>query len=946
MHLIEQHETNSGINIRLKKSISDVLSQGDKQDVLVASEIARLISEHSGISDTNQEFVVPATELGKWSEAAAVAIGIGKNCPFGLDIRIQGILGRPKTKLTTRWLKPGTSVGLTTTPIVRGPKIMHGPTTFRLQSPLPDILNFADEFNSLNDEQAHQQFEIWANIRISLGEENISQVSDHFLRALRILSCDAFTLNVSQDKDGSLQVIPRLLLENRDSDGALERVPALPEKDEFVLASRLDNLPTGTSTFPVSDGVYVVAKPGVVESLRAIREIRKWAPSKRKDAFLKPVATITEVLNELGVDYIAVPFIETDGYSERVLDIGAWSPPVIPWLKLPSQPWLPPEEQGILIGDAELVLNADEIKELDLIVRKAIESGESTVTFKDKVIPATVETISSLEELSNNSHAAVNKPVSEEAQKKEVSALLIRTNFESQDFNIIRTRRRQGEFNLPQALKSQPKEHQLSGIRWLQAHWRTGSKGALLADDMGLGKTYQALAFLAWLKDLMNEGKYPTLPILVVAPVGLLKNWEEEHAIHLMGGGLGDVLRLYGAHLQDIKRGSHRTGTATLDTKKLSSASWVLANYETVSDYQLALGAVHFAAVIFDEAQKIKSPKAQMTHAAKALHSDFNLVITGTPVENRMADFWCLADTAQPYCLGNLKDFSLKYESENSQDAVQSLREEVWQGKTLEEANPKLMLRRLKRDNLRGLPKKEEVFLDKQMPPIQAKRYGEILDRHRNRGESDDKVTMLEVIQHLRQVSLHPALFEKSKSGFDFDESARFQLLFQILDSVKAKQEKVLIFLESLALQEASALPGYLLRRYCMARLPLIINGEVETSERQKRVHEFQYGNGFDVMILSPKAGGVGLTLTAANHVVHLSRWWNPAVEDQCSDRVYRIGQNRDVSIYYLMATYPEQPEYSFDVKLNELMKRKKQLSGQLLTPNFISKDEIKSLII
>lgn len=944
-------ESEGGLVLRLNTTLGNCLRSSYAADSLVAEELARAISEDSQLSDLQQEFELSFATVSHWREETAIACGFGKNCPFGMDLRIQGVLGKEKTKLTVRWLKPGTSVALSGSPKISGPRIQLGSHTFRLQAPFVEILDLVQEFNELGNDQVHKQYDLWAKIRRSLGDQYVSQVSDHFLRALRILTCDSFTLNVAQERDGSLQIVPRLLLEDPDLDANGEKRAALTDKDDAILASRLDLLPSGSSTFPVSDGVYVVGKAGVPDALRAIREIRKWPPGKRKDAFLKPVATITEVLQDLGIEVGEIPFVETDGYSSRVLDIGTWAAPIVPWLKLPSQPWLPPEEYGLLIGDEKVQLKKNEVQELSSLIEKAIESGQETVDFNGRKIPANESTCAALSELAKDIEKVVEPETKKddspksESQPKSVTALIIGTNFESQDYKTIRSNRRAGEFGLPSAIKSQPKEHQQFGLKWLQAHWKTGSKGALLADDMGLGKTYQALAFMSWLRELMSSGEYPERPILIVAPVGLLKNWEEEHGIHLLGEGLGEVVRLYGKHLNQIKRGSHKTGTASLDTKKISGANWVLANYETVSDYQIALGAVHFAAAIYDEAQKIKSPQARMTHACKALHCDFNLVVTGTPVENRMADFWCLADTAQPFCLGDLKTFSKKYESEGCEEAIKVLRDSVWQEEhSLDVENPKLMLRRLKKDNLKGLPRKEEVFIERDMPAYQAEIYERVVSKYKREDDEQAKVTMLEIIQNLRQASLHPALLTDVKQGINFADSARFNSLFEILDEIHSRGEKALIFLESLALQETGSLPSFLMKRYGMSRLPLIINGQVETSVRQDRVTQFQTGVGFDVMILSPKAGGVGLTLTAANHVIHLSRWWNPAVEDQCSDRVYRIGQSKDVKIYYPMATYSPNREYSFDLKLNALMQRKKEMSGQLLMPAVIGKDEFGTL--
>jgi hypothetical protein len=169
--------------------------------------------------------------------------------------------------------------------------------------------------------------------------------------------------------------------------------------------------------------------------------------------------------------------------------------------------------------------------------------------------------------------------------------------------------------------------------------------------------------------------------------------------------------------------------------------------------------------------------------------------------------------------------------------------------------------------------------------------------------------------------------------------------MIEILDRVAERGEKALVFLESLDLQESDQLPTVLKRRYGLARLPMVINGEVATGARQSRVDAFQSERGFDIMLLSPKAGGVGLTLTAANHVIHLSRWWNPAVEDQCSDRVYRIGQSRPVHIYYPLAVLPGAEEHSFDVQLQQLMDRKRRLAQDLLAPPAFTSADYEALL-
>jgi SNF2 family DNA or RNA helicase len=289
-------------------------------------------------------------------------------------------------------------------------------------------------------------------------------------------------------------------------------------------------------------------------------------------------------------------------------------------------------------------------------------------------LPATPANASALKQL----HTAMTREprqagMSEEDASAIKSVLIIETNFDETSFTRTSKGSRPGVLGLPYGLKTAPKKHQEFGLSWLQKHWVEGSRGALLCDDMGLGKTFQALSFCLWLREMMESGVVEKKPILLIAPVGLLRNWEAEIDDHLFPPGLGNLLRAYGDHLKGLRRGRHVDGTSGLDTAKLSIADVVLANYEAVSDYQLSFGAVPFAAVVMDEAQKIKSPKARMTHAVKGLNTEFTLAMTGTPVENRLADLWCIADAVQPGALSDLKEFSSLYEVEGSD--VSSLRQ-------------------------------------------------------------------------------------------------------------------------------------------------------------------------------------------------------------------------------------------------------------------------------
>jgi HJR/Mrr/RecB family endonuclease len=284
-------------------------------------------------------------------------------------------------------------------------------------------------------------------------------------------------------------------------------------------------------------------------------------------------------------------------------------------------------------------------------------------------------------------------------------------------------------------------------------------------------------------------------------------------------------------------------------------------------------------------------------------------------------------DIINPGCLGDLRSFSSKYQAEDL-GALEQLRTMLLDaGKD----GPPPVLRRMKVGNLDGLPEKKIHIRKRTMPHLQAEVYAEIVAR----AKQPDSGPMLETLHLLRGVSLHPIwppAGEISDQRAFIEQSARLMEAFVILDEIAARREKALIFLESLELQEHLAL--MIKRRYGLKRRPMQINGEIGGEKRQRLVDEFQTERGtFDVMILSPRAGGVGLTLTTANHVIHLSRWWNPAVEDQCTDRVYRIGQDQTVHVYYLVAVHPLYGAGSFDELLDALLTRKRVLSSRMLVP-------------
>lgn len=350
-----------------------------------------------------------------------------------------------------------------------------------------------------------------------------------------------------------------------------------------------------------------------------------------------------------------------------------------------------------------------------------------------------------------------------------------------------------------------------------------------------------------------------------------------------------------------------------------------MTTYETLRDYDTEFGAVPFAAMLMDEAQKVKTPAARMTDAAKGMRADFRVAMTGTPVENRLADLWCIVDGVHSGYLRDLKHFSATYEAPGVEpERMKQLKarlERPFGGA------PGLMLRRLRKDRLPDLPEAIIHRAEGQMPPIQADAYRRVISEARTQRA---KGARLGALLRLRSVCLHPDTSMAASDEEFIAASARLVQCFGALDRAAQAGEAALIFLEDLDLQ--AQLAGIIQRRYRLAAPPDIINGEVSGARRQARVDRFQAGQSFGVMLISPRAGGVGLTLTRANHVIHLSRWWNPAVEDQCTGRALRIGQVRPVHIHLPIACLPGQ-DRAFDHNLHDLLERKRQLMNEALVP-------------
>ncbi|MDO7907574.1 DEAD/DEAH box helicase [Paenibacillus sp. JX-17] len=445
----------------------------------------------------------------------------------------------------------------------------------------------------------------------------------------------------------------------------------------------------------------------------------------------------------------------------------------------------------------------------------------------------------------------------ENISQLEFNQPILRAQQEMQDLGIFTKQP-------PDSFIATLKPFQTEGYIWMKSlHYR--KLGGLLADDMGLGKTIQVISFLSYLEESGN-----LTPTLVIVPKTLMDNWEKE--ISKFAPSLQRSLYLH--------RGTERIKHAE-DLKRIGIT---VTTYHTLAKDQLVFGQVDWQAIICDEAQAIKNPSTAASKVLKAMKSKFRLAMTGTPVENGLSELWSIMDYVQPGLLGSLSQFKSEFMTkvdgeEHDSEAERELLARI----------SMVYKRRTKSEELGDqLPSKQSVITRIPLGPEQSKLYAEVLTLVRNKAMDG-----LQAIQKLKALSSHPGLIADQFINLPYEQVPKLQETINIIRKVQEKGEKVLIFTEYIKMQE-------ILRsviRDCFDINPMIINGM--TDRRQEQVDKFNRTSGFDVMILSPKAAGTGLTITSANHVIHYTRWWNPAVENQATDRVYRIGQEKPVYVYY-----------------------------------------------
>lgn len=456
------------------------------------------------------------------------------------------------------------------------------------------------------------------------------------------------------------------------------------------------------------------------------------------------------------------------------------------------------------------------------------------------------------------------------------------------------------KIELPKGIKAQLRPYQERGFSWIYRNAQIGF-GSVLADDMGLGKTLQVITTIQKFKE---EGRLDKEKVLVVSPTGLITNWQAE------------IQKFAPSLKTSIYHGGQR------DLGKLNGYDILLTSYGIARSDAGELSKMKWHSLVIDEAQNIKNQNTAQTKAIKSIKSDNFIALSGTPVENRLSDLWSIMDYSNRGFLGSAKEFAGSYGN-----PIEQLNDRATADR-LKQVTAPFLMRRLKSDKsiISDLPEKIEIdsfaSLSKEQAGLYAKTLEKAMDEIEGVKQSDQKSLfvrqglVLQMIMALKQICNHPTQFLKN-GKMDASLSGKVDLLFDKLDTIVESNEKVLIFTQFTEM--AKLLNSFIADRYNVE--PLFYHGGSSINQRKEMVDRFQTNHADKIFLLSLKAAGTGLNLTAANHVIHFDLWWNPAVEAQATDRAYRIGQKNNVMVHRFIT------KNTFEEKINEMIQQKKALA-------------------
>ena len=765
------------------------------------------------------------------------------------------------------------------------------------------LLNRVDAFNSTPEEDKTTDYNLRCFAEIKALAEQAGCQLDSYLENENVYAPERIKIEIGRDDEGF----------------TVEPAVDIEENDKFQ--TYFDKMRKVQAQYPVQrengDRVRIVLNKEQKENLHHLKE--QCGKHKTREEIQKMIEQPTEFFDPNSFDL-------SELYSDRVIEIGVYKPKFYPFICPYKSCWI----AGATVetpqnGTTKVTINSEEeLEKLKREIQSAKENKKGIVEYNNTQLD--IEDAMFLAQTAEKQLKDPSQPAKVESENgnEARNVLIIEENAEELGFAVKERIIEKGD---KYTLFTDPflqegfslKDHQKEGVAWLQHLYKSKASGCLMADDMGLGKTLQILYFIDW-----HSRKYANhKPYLIVAPISLLENWKNEYERFFMQ----PRMKINMLTSKDVTR---KFDKSIVD--KMQKMDIILTNYESLRISQLNFCAVEFDVVALDEAQKIKSPGTLVTNAAKALKCNFKIAMTGTPVENSLLDLWCIMDFCVPGLLGNAKAFAAQYQNPLQKEDTDI----VALGNEVHDKLGVYFMRRLKKDAAKDLPDKIELKEKVLMPPVQKEAYASVVNDY----TSGIQPNMLVTIMHLREVSEHPYLYDSTLLNHETDEivdtSARLQATIKFLDEIKKKEEKVIIFVERKETQK-------MLQKLCLKRYGIItkiINGDTPSivkrnmpnkQSRQSSIDEFQAVDGFNVIIMSPVAAGMGLNVTAANHVIHYSRHWNPAKENQATDRAYRIGQTKDVFVYYPMAVRSDIK--SFDETLDDLLSRKTSLATSTIFP-------------
>lgn len=903
---------------------------------------------------------VPYKNIYQLDETEAARIGLPAFYPFDVYIQGQNSLPRPDFAYSYSFYdfapdgnpfilakKEGSVISL---------KFYDGgEQDYILSKEQHELLQAIDEFNALPSAEKNLDGNYRKFAEIKKLSQKASSVLESFFANKEVILPEHIKIHIEyDDAKGEMEIIPQISKEDSDLNKKFLNV--------FDKANSIRDI------YPVSvaDGkkIQVLIPPRQKETLRRIKQ--KYRRTTDKEAIKQIVDNPASVLgiddlpplpenseeNIAPEETLSIDEIDlSEFYSDRVIELGIYHPTFYPFLSPYRSEWLPSYNIDGRGGTVNISFNTiEELNAFKKDIEKAKAEGKKTIDYKgDLVSVATAELIAQAAEAkfkempANQTPKAESKPKDDENKEKPAEDSSANSDKEPEKVLIIKQNIKDLEYSKyaekENALSKLAfykddylysdfvlKKHQMHGIAWLQSLNNGKEKGALLADDMGLGKTLQILYFIDW----HYRNSQVKKPYIVVAPVSLLENWQKEYERFFAAPRL--PVRIARSIDKDFNRAIQN---------EFSEPQLLLASYETVRMAQLNFCTVDFAVAVLDEAQKVKTPGTLATNAVKALKADFKVAMTGTPIENSFVDLWCIMDFAVPGLLGSAKKFALEYQTKRPKENVEEWEQTVKEkGEKLRSEIDLYFLRRLKDNIASELPKKKIEIKTLEIPLDQRAIYKQAVIAGAAKNEKDNNA-MLSVINSLKIISDHPYIYLKNWEQCSDEDiinaSAKLQLTIKILQEIQERNEKAIIFAER---KETQKLLQYIISNYFGLDVR-IINGETKSiatgrnkMSRQGIIDDFENTDGFNVIVMSQLSCGVGLNITAANNVIHYSRHWNPAKEQQATDRAYRIGQTKDVNVYYPMAILPPGGGDSFDIVLDKLLKAKTSLSQSALYPS------------